>query len=42
MIIPAVDVKQKASPAKHDVAMVDKPPAIGKLSRRPMEGEGKQ
>ena len=38
--IPAVDVKQNASPAKHDVAMVDKPPAIGKLSRRPMEGDG--
>jgi hypothetical protein len=39
--LPAVDVKQKASPAKHDVAMVPRPPASGKLSRRPMVGNGK-
>jgi hypothetical protein len=35
-----VEVKQKARPAKHDVAIVPKPPASGKLSRRPMLGSG--
>jgi hypothetical protein len=34
--LPAVDVKQKARPAKHDVAIVPRPPASGKLSRRPI------
>jgi hypothetical protein len=36
--LPAVEVKQKANPAKHDVAMVPRPPASGKLSRRPIVG----
>jgi hypothetical protein len=39
--LPAVDVKQKARPAKHDVAIVPRPPARGKLSRRPIVVAGK-
>jgi hypothetical protein len=33
----AVDVKQNARPAKQDVAIVPKPPASGRLSKRPIE-----
>jgi hypothetical protein len=32
----AVDVKQNAIPAKHDVATVPRPPARGNDSKRPM------
>lgn len=40
--LPAVDVKQKATPARHDVAIVPSEPASGKDSSKPIVvgGEG--
>lgn len=40
--LPAVDVKQNARPAKHDVPIDPKTPASGRLRRRPMLGDGKE
>ncbi len=34
--LPAVDVKQNATPAKHDEATVPKTPANGREKRTPM------
>jgi hypothetical protein len=37
-IIPAVEVKQNAKPARHDVAIVVSPPAMGRDNKMPMAG----
>lgn len=34
--VPAVEVQQNATPARHDVAIVPNPPAMGRDSRRPI------
>jgi hypothetical protein len=39
--LPAVDVKQNATPARHDVAMVVSPLASGRDSRSPMTVVGR-
>jgi hypothetical protein len=36
MCSPAVDVKQKASPPRHEVPMVVRPPAIGRDINSPI------
>jgi hypothetical protein len=35
-LIPAVEVKQNANPARHDVAIDVSPPASGRDNKRPM------
>ena len=36
---PAVEVQKNARPARHDVAMLVRPPASGNDSRRPMAAQ---